>query len=890
MRLLRITLSAILGVGGAHLAQGQTSPYTAMDSSTSVNVFPQSNLSSVGVMSSKDIRIFPDSLHQTEFSIAINPSNPENIVAGANVTWYRQLTHTIVTAWTMGEYYSSDGGRTWSGTDSFTPLTIGSIYPSGSDPAIAFGPSNAVYYAYLSKWSHNNSPCSFGWTLRFRKSTDGGITWWSSGAEIPHDSCAPDKPHIAADGSNVYFAWSDLAGTLLDTGNIPSHGPYPIMFARSTDGGNTFDSNHVRTISGSTVVSGAAMAQGVNLAVGTNHEIYATWAIYDSLNYLESWRWPENALGFTRSLDYGATWDTARRIFNITGLRYWLFNKNNQSLGIRANSFPVMAVDRSSGAYNGTIYIVWDDKRNGDPDILLSKSTDRGLTWSAPPTRVNQDPIGDGKDQWMPWVTVNPDGVINVVFYDSRNDPNNKLTATWIAQSTDGGVTFKDFQASDTSFMPVPIAGGYMGDYLGITSTKEYSYPCWPDIRTLIVSENQYKYQAFVDLFGSYKIVASVSASAWNMVSVPDTLLNFSKAAVFPSALGNAWAYNGSTYYSQDPLSVGPGYWIKLGSMNPATVTFVGRPTYKDTLNVGANWNMIGSLSKALPVAKITSVPSGIVTSKFFRYDPSTYNQSDTLIPGRGYWVKTTQSGKLVLDTASTANNIPPAGSQPPPPPCSATPPSNLTASKALGSCGDGKYHPQLNWQAATSLDTKSYNIYRQDCDQYGNCTNEGVIATVGASTFTYIDCAILYGYGNSPSAPCHSTYWVTTVDSFACESSGSNTVTVNTATCISRKTTHNPVSEHPADGIPTETLVEGNYPNPFNPTTTIRYGLAEDVRVDLRVYNVFGQEVRVLVSGIERAGYKSVAFDGSSLASGVYFYRLHAGNFTTVKKMILAK
>lgn len=80
------------------------------------------------------------------------------------------------------------------------------------------------------------------------------------------------------------------------------------------------------------------------------------------------------------------------------------------------------------------------------------------------------------------------------------------------------------------------------------------------------------------------------------------------------------------------------------------------------------------------------------------------------------------------------------------------------------------------------------------------------------------------------------------------------------------------------------------NYPNPFNPTTNISYTLPQQSNVKLRIYNILGQLIEELVNRNEGAGLHVVAFDASRLATGVYFYKLEAGNYTNVKKMLLLK
>ncbi|MBS4029473.1 MAG: T9SS type A sorting domain-containing protein [Ignavibacteriales bacterium] len=88
----------------------------------------------------------------------------------------------------------------------------------------------------------------------------------------------------------------------------------------------------------------------------------------------------------------------------------------------------------------------------------------------------------------------------------------------------------------------------------------------------------------------------------------------------------------------------------------------------------------------------------------------------------------------------------------------------------------------------------------------------------------------------------------------------------------------------------PKEFALEQNYPNPFNPVTVIRYQLPEDVFVTLKIYDVLGKEVAVLVNGYEVGGYKSVEFDASKLSSGIFFYKLVAGNYIATKKLAVMK
>jgi hypothetical protein len=107
-----------------------------------------------------------------------------------------------------------------------------------------------------------------------------------------------------------------------------------------------------------------------------------------------------------------------------------------------------------------------------------------------------------------------------------------------------------------------------------------------------------------------------------------------------------------------------------------------------------------------------------------------------------------------------------------------------------------------------------------------------------------------------------------------------------STISPLSKVTASSGISE----GSPASFSLGQNYPNPFNPSTTIRYAIPQGSTVTLTVYNTLGEKVSTLVEGVQEAGYHDVKFDATGLASGVYFYRIQAGDFVQSRKLVLLK
>lgn len=136
--------------------------------------------------------------------------------------------------------------------------------------------------------------------------------------------------------------------------------------------------------------------------------------------------------------------------------------------------------------------------------------------------------------------------------------------------------------------------------------------------------------------------------AGWNLVSVPLDVQNSGTSFLYPGAISPAYGFNSTNgYFENDTLEMGAGYWVKFPSAQNVSIS--GRPVVADTIDVSVGWNLIGSISSTIATNTIGSIPGGIVTSAFYRYGGSGYSVADTLTPGEGSWVKTTQNGKLIL-------------------------------------------------------------------------------------------------------------------------------------------------------------------------------------------------------------------------------------------------
>jgi hypothetical protein len=150
--------------------------------------------------------------------------------------------------------------------------------------------------------------------------------------------------------------------------------------------------------------------------------------------------------------------------------------------------------------------------------------------------------------------------------------------------------------------------------------------------------------------YGSFRLFPRITQQypvndKWNMVSVPLDVADHAKAAVFPTSVGSAFAFDAG-YTTAATLENGRGYWLKFDGVQSVSVT--GFQVTADTIDVAAGWNMVGSIGVPVPAASVGSIPGGLVSSNFFGFDIG-YATAATIEPGKGYWVKIAEAGKLVL-------------------------------------------------------------------------------------------------------------------------------------------------------------------------------------------------------------------------------------------------
>jgi hypothetical protein len=380
-----------------------------------------------------NINISQNTFPQNEPSVKISRKDPSRVVAA----WRDFRTGVNPALRRIGYSYSTDGGTSWS-VSALLPQIIPNA-PLSSDPVVEVDTAGNFYImtVSLNEITQNGE-------LWVYKSFNHGITF-DSVYLVAKSSGFEDKEWTASDLSlnspfenTLYVSWTRF---------------YPgtkILLKKSINSGVNWSTPVI-------VSDASSGVQGSIPAIGPNGEVYVTWRGSSGSNA---------KIYFDKSTNGGVSFGTDKIISPAPYA--W---------------FPSMATDLSGGPRNGYIYITWNDESNNDDDVFISYSSNGGTNWSNP-VRVNNDAIGNGKNQYWPWISVNDSGNIAIIFYDTRNTPNNNIIEAYLARSLDGGITFtNELLSTQQSPTNIPNSSIRFGDYICVDYLGDRVVPVWTDER-----------------------------------------------------------------------------------------------------------------------------------------------------------------------------------------------------------------------------------------------------------------------------------------------------------------------------------------------------------------------------------------------------------------------
>ncbi|MFZ0390413.1 MAG: C1 family peptidase [Calditrichia bacterium] len=368
----------------------------------------------------------------------------------------------------------------------------------------------------------------------------------------------------------------------------------------------------------------------------------------------------------------------------------------------------------------------------------------------------------------------------------------------------------------------------------------------------------------------------------WNMIGLPLSVANARYQTLFPNAIANT-CYGWSGSYNQvDTLETGNGYWIKFPAGETVPVT--GMPFMYQELELRNGWNMISGISADVPLTAVNDPGNLIIPGTLYKFDGA-YQVSTTIEQGQGYWLKTSGAGTVTLSNSSK---------------------ENTELRRKLAGLPEVSTLPHLILSDASGA---SQNLYF-NADKMNAQTAAGFslppLPPAGAFDARFSNDAYVAQKAEDPLIQIQSSRYPVTIrlsenagecrlqEISAFESAreyhlqaGEEIVISNPQVAALRLIQPEKIAHH--------FDVAQNYPNPFNPSTEIRFTLPANGKVEIVVFNTLGQQIKTLVSEPLKAGQHQVVWNGTNngnqpVGSGIYFYRVTAGDFTSVRKMMLLR
>ncbi|HEY5123743.1 MAG TPA: T9SS type A sorting domain-containing protein, partial [Ignavibacteria bacterium] len=680
--------------------------------------------------------------------------------------------------------------------------------------------------------------------LGLRKSTDKGVNWQYN---YQITNTVTDKPCICGVQSggiytnNLYIAWQAY--------------PSGLHFARSVNQGVNWSSYSLGV---------PANYYCPYLSIGPSSTtpggiIYYGFSTSDNFDSIE--------VRIKKSIDAGITFSP--EILAVPKFLHPLNIKNITS----ANACIQMSADNSYGPYRGNVYIVFAGKGTGatdKSDIFFVKSTNYGNNWSTA-IRLNDD--NTLTDQFLPAISVDKNGKIYIIWYDSRVDlANNIMTLLYGTVSSNGGTSFiPNIPVSTTPFNPTTflVYGGFFGHYISVSAIENTAIAAWTDGRNN-------NYGSYVGYFPDFAMTVNPDSknivnndSSVITVKIPDvkgpynSRINFSYSFDSLPASGNI---NVSFVNGKDFITIIPdSAKLKIVTSNNVTpgtykLNVIGRsetgvPVHKRIVNLLINYNhiFVGTNRNDTAVFKVNGT---LYTRRLEFYFPNNTNLTVQAMSPFSmatkkfvftHWSDNGDTTHRILLNNSNLDLMAYYKLQ-----------CKLTVNSSQGNTTGGNIFFDSSASAAISVNSRTIN-------------NGGTVYRFRGWTGN--------GYGS-----------YTSPDSTGLDSAITINNIINPLTETVRWMTVTGIINISSD-IPKEYKLYQNYPNPFNPVTKIKFDLAGlKGFASIRIYDIMGREIKVLLNEILTPGRYEVTFDGSNLASGIYFYILNAAGYSETKRMVFIK
>ncbi|MDD5361231.1 MAG: T9SS type A sorting domain-containing protein [Ignavibacteria bacterium] len=881
-------------------------------------------------MDQSDVQVYSSSNYQTENSIGINPINYNNLMVSFN-----ELSG-------QPYFFSTNGGSTWFGSESnpngianfgdpvaffnhngkafwstlkdpggigfasttnngVTWVTLGNGDPSASandDKQHAICDLSGTYPSnvYTAWTDFTSTP----YPLYINRSTDEGVTW---GTKINISLPSPHFNHgvTLASGPNgeVYVAWADYS-----SGSLPETG---MGFTKSTNGGVSYSTS----VTAFTMTGIRTTNSGVAEFNNTRVNSFPKMDVDRSAGPRRGWIYivyPDKNTGdadvyLRRSTDGGTTWSSAIRVNGETvgnGKQQWM---------------PSIGVDATNGIVGVSYYSM--DTTGFLTARYMATSVDGGTTWDR--TKVSDvrfTPValpapyaggycGDyyetaagGGSIWACWsdnrtgtyfqaytsrLTVGP-SITHTPLTNTEQTTGNRAVNCTIAPAGSGinpSTTKLYYAKNSSSFTSIALTNSSGTNWtanLPLSGAGTYNY-----------------YLTTTDsLSRTATSPGGAPASYYTFTATADTV----KPVITHTAIGN-------TAKNAWPVSVTANVTDNIG------IDSVWVRWYKNNTGTGVKQFKLPNTAGTTYSASFNSVNSDVAIgdSIFYRIiaqdNSSNHNRdSSSLIRFKIINLKICEdfSGGVVPPTGWTVSGT-------------------YWKYNSVSGYGAGTGSAQFNFWSASAGTNEMLTSLTFDPTIAGdsikfdiahalyNTSIDSLIveASVNAGT-TWTSIAPMYA-GSTYTAPlCMSTtsstsqftptasQWKsrafvlpagTNKVRFRAKSGFGNDLFIDNLCQSSTVTGVTPIT---LTSIPTDYSLKQNYPNPFNPTTKINFAIPKQGLVTMKIYDVLGREVRTLVNEIKQVGNYSVEFNASDLASGVYFYKLDAGTFSDIKRMILIK